>query len=114
MKFGLSLNACYFPGMPNGAVSELMLSEALPAEEPGYHDVWLSGHHFMRFDIDPSERATPVQLASITAQPTAWIEAAGARRLTLFMGLAADPAEVPRSVRLFAEEVAPALQTRFS
>jgi alkanesulfonate monooxygenase SsuD/methylene tetrahydromethanopterin reductase-like flavin-dependent oxidoreductase (luciferase family) len=55
MKFGLFLNGGEFPDLHSH--SEILDSVAAyteAAERLGYHDVWLSEHHFIQFGVCPS------------------------------------------------------------
>ena len=62
------------------------------AESIGYHSVWLAEHHFSDYGLCPA----PPVLASFVAARTATLP-----------GL--DTALALRSMRLFADEVAPAM-----
>jgi alkanesulfonate monooxygenase SsuD/methylene tetrahydromethanopterin reductase-like flavin-dependent oxidoreductase (luciferase family) len=52
--FGLFLNCGMQLGNTHGEVFDFVLEEARLAEQLGYHDVWVSEHHFIPFGINPS------------------------------------------------------------
>jgi alkanesulfonate monooxygenase SsuD/methylene tetrahydromethanopterin reductase-like flavin-dependent oxidoreductase (luciferase family) len=52
MSFGLFLNAGAQLGRTHRDVYEVVLEEARLAETLGYHDVWISEHHFIPFGIN--------------------------------------------------------------
>jgi alkanesulfonate monooxygenase SsuD/methylene tetrahydromethanopterin reductase-like flavin-dependent oxidoreductase (luciferase family) len=54
VKFGLFLNAGQFPGMSHDAIYDLMASQAELADHLGYHDLWITEHHFIPFGINSS------------------------------------------------------------
>src|SRR5262249_52270379 len=54
VSFGLFLNCGAQVGRSDGEVFELVLEEARLAERLGYHDVWVTEHHFIPFGINPS------------------------------------------------------------
>ncbi len=56
--FGLFLNLGANLGPTPDAVFDLTLRQADRAEELGYHDLWVTEHHFIRFGINPSALTT--------------------------------------------------------
>ena len=54
VRFGLFLNFGEFPGMSHAEVFDRALHEAELAEELGFHDIWVTEHHFIPFGINPS------------------------------------------------------------
>lgn len=54
VSFGLFLNCGAQLGRSDDEVFELVLKEARLAEQLGYHDVWVTEHHFIPFGINPS------------------------------------------------------------
>lgn len=56
--FGLLLNLGANLGPTPDAVFDLTLRQAERAEELGYHDLWVTEHHFIGFGINPSALTT--------------------------------------------------------
>jgi alkanesulfonate monooxygenase SsuD/methylene tetrahydromethanopterin reductase-like flavin-dependent oxidoreductase (luciferase family) len=54
VRFGLFLNCGAQIGRSDDEVFDLVLEEARLAERLGYHDVWVTEHHFIPFGINPS------------------------------------------------------------
>ena len=52
--FGLFSNMGAFPGLSHQEILDAAISYAEAAEQLGYHDVWVSEHHFIPFGICPS------------------------------------------------------------
>ncbi|MGE0544448.1 MAG: LLM class flavin-dependent oxidoreductase, partial [Dehalococcoidia bacterium] len=66
MKFGLFLNAGEFPGMSHDAIYDLLVSQAELADQLGYHDLWITEHHFIPFGINSSALAAAAFLLGHT------------------------------------------------
>lgn len=54
VNFGLFLNCGAQIGQSDDEVFDLAIEEARLAERLGYHDVWITEHHFIPFGINPS------------------------------------------------------------
>jgi alkanesulfonate monooxygenase SsuD/methylene tetrahydromethanopterin reductase-like flavin-dependent oxidoreductase (luciferase family) len=48
-KFGLFLNMGVFPGLSHQEILDSATAYAEAAEHLGFHDVWVSEHHFIPF-----------------------------------------------------------------
>src|SRR5438128_6433033 len=92
MDFGLFFLMQRDDAWSERAVYDSVLEQMLAAESLGYHSVWLAEHHFSDYGLCPA----PPVLASFVAARTATLP-----------GL--DTALALRSMRLFADEVAPAI-----
>ncbi len=92
MDFGLFFLMQRDDAWSERAVYDSALEQMLAAESLGYHSVWIAEHHFSDYGLCPA----PPVLASFVAARTATLP-----------GL--DTALALRSMRLFADEVAPAM-----
>jgi alkanesulfonate monooxygenase SsuD/methylene tetrahydromethanopterin reductase-like flavin-dependent oxidoreductase (luciferase family) len=54
VTFGLFLNMGAFPGLSHREILDAAVAYAEAAEQLGYHDIWVSEHHFIPFGICPS------------------------------------------------------------
>lgn len=68
MRVGLLLNLGANLGASAGEVFELTRRQVAVAEDAGYHDVWVTEHHFIDFGINPSALTSAAFLLGCTSR----------------------------------------------
>ena len=130
MDFGLFFLMQRDEAWSEQAVYDSALEQALAAEPLGYRSVWIAEHHFNDYGLCPAPPVLAAFVAARTralrlgmgvsllplhhpvdlAEQLAVLDATGYQRVLLLMALPGlDTGLALRSMRLFAEHVAPAL-----
>jgi alkanesulfonate monooxygenase SsuD/methylene tetrahydromethanopterin reductase-like flavin-dependent oxidoreductase (luciferase family) len=68
LTFGVLLNMGASLGATPEDVFDLTLEQATAAEQLGYHELWVTEHHFIRFGINPSAPTTAAFLLGRTGR----------------------------------------------